>query len=212
MRGQIAWLARSFASASLFLILLSGPAAADQGAEAFAQSLTDQGFAILREGGEEGQKLERFHAFIVSQLDARKAALFTLGHYRRGASEGVLADFVSAFADYSTAVYETHLVDYSAATIRITGSLVNKPGDITVNAVATGANLREPLRIAFRITGASGTYKLVDVQVAGIWLSVEQRDQFASVLSQSNGNIAALTASLKERTNRLRAPRKLAGR
>ena len=48
-------------------------------------------------------------------------------------------------------------------------------------------------------------YKIVDVQVAGIWLSIEQRDQFASVLAQNNGDIASLTASLRDRATRLRA-------
>ena len=66
------------------------------------------------------------------------------------------------------------------------------------------SHIDEPLRIAFRLSGEAGAYKIVDVQVEGIWLSVEQRDQFASVLSQNRGDIASLTASLKDRTIRLR--------
>jgi phospholipid transport system substrate-binding protein len=64
--------------------------------------------------------------------------------------------------------------------------------------------LREPIRVAFRLAGA-GTYKIIDIQVEGIWLSVEQRDQFASILGQNNGNIGALTAILNERTKNMRA-------
>ena len=92
-----------------------------------------------------------------------------------------------------------------AALQRVTGDVANKPGDITVQTVAEGGPLREPLRIAFRLAAGNGGYKIVDVQVEGIWLSVEQRDQFASVLSQNQGDIASLTASLKDRTTRLRS-------
>jgi ABC-type transporter MlaC component len=70
--------------------------------------------------------------------------------------------------------------------------------------VAEGGGLREPLRIAFRLAGANGAYKIVDVQVAGIWLSVEQREQFASALSQNRGDIGSLTAQLRDRAARLR--------
>jgi phospholipid transport system substrate-binding protein len=137
-------------------------------------------------------------------MDARKTALFTLGPYRRSAPEGVVEPFVEAFTAYSTAIYGAHLVDYSAATLRVTGDVTNKPGDVTVMTLAEGAGLREPLRIAFRLAGAGPAYKIVDVQVEGIWLSVEQRDQFASVLAQTRGDIPSLTTSLKDRATRLR--------
>ena len=209
MRGFsiFSWGTQALAAAGLCLALhAAAPPAADDGARAFTQTLIDQGFAILRDArADEGARVRRFDDFIVQHMDARKTALFTLGNYRRGAADGVVEPFVAAFTDYSTAIYGAHLVDYSAATLRVTGDIANKPGDVTVTTLAEGGNLREPLRIAFRLAGDGGNYKIVDVQVAGIWLSVEQRDQFASVLSQTNGDIPSLTASLKDRTTRLRA-------
>lgn len=200
------WLAPAIAVLGLCVSLAATPASADNGARAFTQSLIDNGFAILRDAGaDEATRVRRFDDFIVRHMDARKTALFTLGHYRRGAPDGVVEPFVAAFADYSTAIYGAHLVDYSQATLRVTGATANKPGDITVMTLAEGGGLREPLRIAFRLgVAAGGAYKIVDVQVAGIWLSVEQRDQFASVLSQTNGDIPSLTASLRDRATRLR--------
>lgn len=213
MRGSLipswlalSWLTPAIAAVGLCLALGAGPVSADDGARAFTQSLIDRGFAILRDASvDEAARARRFDDFIVQHMDARKAALFTLGRYRRGAPDGVLEAFVAAFADYSTAIYGAHLVDYKEATLRVTGAIANKPGDITVTTLAEGGGLREPLRIAFRVAGAGGTYKLIDVQVAGIWLSIEQRDQFASVLAQNNGDIASLTASLRDRATRLRA-------
>jgi phospholipid transport system substrate-binding protein len=197
--AMVAALALTFAFAAT-------SASADDGARAFTQTLIDKGFTILRApGADKATRVRNFDAFIVGHMDARKTALFTLGHYRRGAPDGVVEPFVQAFTDYATAIYGAHLVDFASATLRVTGDTTNKPGDVTVMTLAEGGGLREPLRIAFRLTGAGGVYKIVDVQVAGIWLSVEQREQFASVLSQNRGDIGSLTASLKDRTARLRS-------
>ncbi len=208
MRGFAfpAWFAAMVAVFGLVLSLHAAPpAAADDGARAFTQTLIDKGFGILRDTRmDKAARVANFNAFIVGHMDARKTALFTLGNYRRGAPDGVVEPFVAAFTDYSTAIYGAHLVDFADASLRVTGDLTNKPGDVTVMTVAEGAGLREPLRIAFRLSGTGGAYKIIDVQVAGIWLSVEQRDQFASVLSQNRGDIAGLTASLKDRATRLR--------
>ncbi len=198
------FVAAAVAAIGLFFALSASPASADDGAQAFTQTMVDNGFAILRDTRmDKAARVTRFKAYIVGHMDTRKTALFTLGTYRRGAPESVVQPFIDAFAAYSTAIYGTHLVDFAGATVRVTGDTSNKPGDVTVMTVAEGGPLREPLRIAFRLSGEGGTYKIVDVQVAGIWLSVEQRDQFAAVLSQNRGDIAALTASLKDRTIRL---------
>jgi phospholipid transport system substrate-binding protein len=188
------------------VLTFAAPASSDDGARAYTQKMIDNGFAILRDTRmDKATRVNRFTAYIVEHMDARKTALFTLGNYRRGAPDGVVEPFVAAFTAYSTAIYGAHLVDYSGATVRVTGDVTNKPGDVTVATVAEGGQLREPLRIAFRLVSDGGAYKIIDVQVAGIWLSVEQREQFASALSQNRGDIAALTASLKDRTTRLRS-------
>ena len=208
MRGShlTSWLAAAIAAVGFCFAFAPTPVSADEGARAFTQTLIDQGFAILRDtGADKATRVRRFDDFIGGHLDTRKTALFTLGQYRRGAPEGVVEPFVAAFTDYSTAIYGTHLVDFSQANLRVTGETTNKPGDITVMTLAEGGGLREPLRIAFRLSGVGGAYKIVDVQVEGIWLSVEQRDQFASVLAQNNGDIASLTASIRERATHLRS-------
>jgi phospholipid transport system substrate-binding protein len=208
MRGLrfASWVAAAVAAIGLALALHTAPpASADDGARAFTQTLIDRGFTILRDTRmDKAGRVANFNAFIVQHMDARKTALFTLGNYRRGAPDGVVEPFVEAFTDYSTAIYGAHLVDFADATLRVTGEIANKPGDVTVMTLAEGARLREPLRIAFRLNGVGHAYKIVDVQVEGIWLSVEQRSQFASTLGQTKGDLASLTASLRDRTARLR--------
>lgn len=184
---------------------LSQPAAAaNPDAERFTQGLIDRGFAILRDksGGDAARKA-RFHEFVLQNVDADKTALFTLGQYRRGASQTDLASFMTAFRDYATAVYEARLEERQAVQLKVVGSVENKPGDVTVTSEAE-TNSGEPVKIGFRLMGSNGSYKVVDVQAAGIWLSIEQRDQFSTFLSKNNGDVKALTANLVQQTARVR--------
>lgn len=175
------------------------PAQAGPDAERFAQRVINEGLAILRDT-QSAERRARFHNFILQHLDTRKPALFALGNYRRGAAPQVLERYGAAFTEYSTILYESRLDDYKDTTLTISGSTDNKPNDVTVTAKATGPNLREPVNVAFRLLGADGSYKLVDVQVVGIWLSVELRDEFAAILGRNGGDIDALTAILIDRT------------
>jgi phospholipid transport system substrate-binding protein len=183
--------------------------AADKAAESYAQGLIDRGFALLKDNsGGDAARRARFHAFVLQNVDAEKTALFTLGQYRRGAGEDVLRPFVDAFREYATAVYESRLEERQAQELKVVGSVENKAGDVTVNAEAKDANAAEPVRIGLRLLGSGGNYKVVDVQAAGIWLSIEQRDQFATFLSKNNGDIKVLTAHLIEQTKQVRAGKK----
>jgi phospholipid transport system substrate-binding protein len=196
--------------AGFVLLALSAATAvvAAEDAETWAKRTIDQGFAILRDdrGGNTARRA-RFHAFIVDHVEARKSAMFALGVYRKGADPAALEEYAAVFTDYSIEIYESRLETYKNATLTVTGSIENKPGDITVNTRGESPNFREPVRIAFRLQAGSGTYKIMDVQVEGIWLSIELRDEFAALLNTNHGDIRGLARTLVTRTNNLRAGR-----
>lgn len=199
--GRRAFLAVLVVSASWMSV---APANASPDAEAFAQRLIDQGVGILRNTSDPARRT-KFRDFITQYADARKTALFTLGNYRRDASEADLEDFVKAFTAYATAVYESRLDQYKGQTLKVVGSIDNKPTDVTVNMIVVDPNARNPLRVAFRLLGGNNAYRFVDIQVEGIWLSVDQREQFAAFLSKNNGNIPKLTAHLTNQAQQIMA-------
>jgi phospholipid transport system substrate-binding protein len=196
----------TFTVLAFAIALTAQPAAAGADAEKFMQSLIDRGFSILRDNsaGDAARK-SRFHDFVVQNVDAEKTALFALGQYRRGASSEDLATYVTAFRDYITAIYETRLEERQTQDLRVVGSIENKPGDVTVSAEAKDPSSPNPVKIAFRLLGSNGNYKVVDVQVSGIWISIDQRDQFTTFLSKGNGDVKALTADLTRRAGVIRA-------
>lgn len=197
--GRRAFLAVLVVAASWMSI---GPANAGQDAEAFAQRLIDQGVGILRNTNDPARRA-KFRDFITQYADARKTALFTLGNYRRGASDADIENFVQAFTAYATAVYESRLDQYKGQTLKVVGSIDNKANDVTVNMIVVDPNATNPLRVAFRLLGGNNAYRFVDIQVEGIWLSIDQREQFAAFLSKNNGNIPRLTAHLQTQAQQI---------
>ena len=204
--GALSIVRRAFLAGFIGLMALAsaGPAFADKDAETFAQGLIDKGVGILRNTSDPARRA-KFRDFMLAYADARKTALFTLGNYRRSASPADIEAFVKAFTDYATAVYESRLDRYKGQTLKVVGSVENRPGDITVNMIVVDPGAPNPLRVAFRLEGGNSNYKFFDVQVEGIWLSLSQRDDFAAFLSKNNGNVPALTAHLSSQTQQLMA-------
>ena len=131
----------------------------------------------------------------------KRIADFTLGQYRRSASPADLAAFDAAFQNYATAVYQSYFSKYAGQTLKVTGSQARSADDFIVSTQLIDPNDRsgqQPLEVDFRVRTDTGKPVVVDFSVSGIWLALEERDQFTSFLGQNNGNINALIADLTE--------------
>lgn len=186
----------------LFSVVTAAATVAGPDAEAFTQRLIDQGVQILRNTADPGRKA-KFRDFITQYADVRKTARFTLGNYARTAAPADVDVFVEAFKDYAVAIYETQLDKYKGESLKVVGSVDNKPGDYIVKTVVQGGSGSDAMRIDFRMSGGNGAYKFYDISVEGAWLGISQQEQFKSFLEQNRGSVPALTADLKARTQRI---------
>lgn len=191
----------ALALAVVFMAANAGPAAALPDPAVFTQDLIDQGVGILKNNPAGPARNAKFKSFLLQYADAKRTALFTLGQYRRGANQADMDAFQNAFVEYVTAVYESRLAQYSGESLKVTGKVAGSSADVVVNAiVVSGSGGSDPLKVAFRLSPDGSAYKFIDIQVAGIWLAVEQRDQFTAFLSQNGGSIPKLTEDLKGKT------------
>ncbi|MBU6156639.1 MAG: ABC transporter substrate-binding protein [Alphaproteobacteria bacterium] len=186
----------------LVSVVTASATVAGPDAEAFTQRLIDQGVQILRNTADPGRKV-KFREFITQYADVRKTARFTLGNYARTAAPADVDTFVEAFKDYAVAIYETQLDKYKGESLKVVGSVDNKPGDYIVKTVVQGGSGSDAMRIDFRMSGGNGAYKFYDISVEGAWLGISQQEQFKSFLEQNRGSVPALTADLKARTQRI---------
>jgi len=185
-----------------FLIAGSATASAPAPAEALVQANVQVGLALLNNHTESAdQKREQFERFILGLTDMKRIANFTLGQYKRTASQQDQDAFAAAFQNYAVAVYQSYFSKYSGQTLRVTGSQQRSPGDTIVTTQMIDPNDKsgqQPLEVDFRVLSDGGRFVVIDFSVSGIWLALEERDQFSSFLGQNNGNIATLISHLRE--------------
>ena len=199
--GMVLALAASVAAAA--------PAQAAKPAEHFVQTNVDKGMTILGDKAiSDAKRREQFRTFLIGLADLRRTATFTLGAARRTAKPADINAFVDAFRDYAIAIYQARLSAYSGQTLKVTGSTERAPGDFVVSTVLVdphGPSDKQPIQIDFRVDSDHGAFKVLDVSVVGVWLAIEERDQFTAFLSQHNNSVPALTHHLKELTAKIEA-------
>jgi phospholipid transport system substrate-binding protein len=147
------------------------------------------------------QREQQFEVFLLNITDMKRIAMFTLGQYRRGASQADQDAFAAAFQNYATAVYQSYFAKYSGQTLKVTGSTERSPTDFVVATQLIDpkdSSSQPPLEVDFRVRTDAGKPVVVDFSVSGIWLALEERDQFVSFLGQNGGNIRTLITHLSD--------------
>ena len=199
------------AALSLVLVLAAAfaaaPARASTPAEQFVQINIEKGMHILNNKKlSDSARRTGFRDLLLGLTDIRRTALFTLGAARRTAHPHDIDAFVDAFKNYALAVYQSRLSAYSGQTLNVTGSTERAPGDYVVTSVLVDPNAssdKQPIQVDFRVDKNKGGFKVLDVSVVGVWLAIEERDQFTAFLAQHNDSVPALTKHLNELTVKL---------
>jgi len=178
----------------------AGPAAAATVAESFVDENIRKGLDILRDKKlTTAQRRDQFETLLLGLVDVRRIGLFTLGQYRRTAPPEDVEAFLNAFKNYATAAYQSYFAKYTNQTLKVTGSTQRTPTDFIVQTLLSDPNSnQQPAEVDFRVRTDTGKPVLVDVAYQGIWLSLEERDQFVAFLGQNNGNVRTLIAHLSE--------------
>ena len=189
-------------------LMTAKPAAAANVAEAFVGDNIHKGLEILNNKKlSTVQRRDQFETFLLGLVDVRRIGLFTLGQYRRTAPPEDVEAFVGAFKNYAVAAYQSYFAKYSGQTLKVTGSTERSPTDFIVATQLLDPNSNQPpLEVDFRVRTDTGKPVLVDVSVSGIWLSLEERDQFVAFLGQNNGNVRTLIAHLSDMAVNLGKP------
>jgi ABC-type transporter MlaC component len=115
--------------------------------EGFVQASIDKGYSILDNKGISAEERERqFRGFLLSIIDTKRVAIFTLGGYARNASEGDLNAFLTAYDDFAAAMYQGYFNWYTGQRLRVANSVARSADDVVVYADVISPNGRESKR------------------------------------------------------------------
>jgi phospholipid transport system substrate-binding protein len=179
----------------LVTLSLSNDAYADAGTN-FVNRVAGQVLAIVGSSASDAQKAGRFAAVLSANADLRRIATFALGKYNRKVRGAQRAQYQSLVRRFIMNVYFTRLNEFSRGTtgkVTVTGSKVRSK-DIIVSSNIVFANGRT-IPVKWRLTKG---VRLFDLSVSGIWLALEQRSVFVSIISRNNGDVKPLLDHLRK--------------
>lgn len=183
--------------------------ARDQGAEQYVQVQAQRVLQVLSDNSmSTTDKIRTFRGVVDQIADVPRITRFVLGKYARIATPAQRQQFDALFRTYAQDVYETRLNQYHGETIKVVGSIVRNPGDVIVNSTVGGGKLDKPEHVGWRVINAGAGWKIVDVEVSGVWLAITQQQDFVSTIDNAHGDVGVLIAQLQNDVKRHEAERR----
>lgn len=183
---------------SAFFLSLS-PVMAEKSpeAEAFVVDVSNRVIDILSYSSTT-EKEDAFRKLLNEKANLKRIAAFTLGKYRRQLSPAELKEFQSLFESMITKVYANRLGTYDDQQIIVLGS-EKKKKDYLVETELRFKDGSDPIAIVWRLRQEKdGRITLFDLRVLGIWMALEQRETFLSILKNNNEDFDVLLDNLRQ--------------
>ena len=150
---------------------------------------------------------QQFHVIFVDHFDVPAIGKFVLGRYGRSATPEQLDAYQQVFQDYVVGTYNTRLTSYAGQTLDVIGSTPGEEGRTIVksriNQPAAGT---PPIQVDWVVTGAEGSYKIIDVVIGGVSMALTQRSEFGSVIQSGGGTVDALITRLRDQVAAVNEP------
>lgn len=161
------------------LVSCAGEAFASPEAEAHVESIID-GLSHVDESNEAD--------FVIDQVDIPRLSKFVLGKYVRTEKPEDLAQFEHRLDAYLRDFLKSRSMELSNAAVEILYSTDRSDTDSIVTTRVSSPT-RSPMLMRWRVLFRDGDWKVVDVEVHGLWLAIEQRAQIAEIMSRDNAAI-----------------------
>lgn len=193
-------LAMSFAATASMLLVLPATAAegdADGLVKKIAADVIDGAKSDKAiQGGDVSKIIALVDAKVMPHVNFEAMTRSAVGPKWREATAEQKTKLQTEFKTLLVRVYAGALTQIKDQTVEVTRTqAVPNSTQVVVQSEVRGKG--EPIKLDYRLDKGEGGWKIIDVNVGGIWLVTSYRSQFAQELG--NGGIDALIAKLAER-------------
>ena len=161
-------------------------------AEQYVTSVGSSVIKLANSGGGKAALRQRFSSLISQNSNVRSVGLVALGPYRKDLPPGMAAEFVKLVAFYMAAFFVYYIDEFQGSNIEIDSS--SKQGNMTLVNSSVRFKNGSTSQVRWRIIGSG---QVGDINVRGVWLSLQLKKRFTDVLKRSKGDFKELFAELK---------------
>lgn len=174
----------------------SAPAHAALDAEAYVSGIADEVMALANSGQKGTALRARFVELLNRHINLRSIATYALGTYAPKLPANKKDEFYKLVSNYSAALFVYYVDDFRGTDLEIMSNAKQGKFITILSAIKRRSGGREQVR--WRLLPADGSFRVSDVNLKGIWLTISMKDRFNKVLKQSKGDFEALFAELRE--------------
>ncbi len=170
----------------------------EEGSKAFIDGMAQQAIDFL---GDQNltmdQRKAQFRNLLNNSFDMDTIGRFALGRYWREATDGQRKEYLKLFHQMVIEVYSQRFSEYKGQKVEVRSAREDGETDAIVASYIVPADSGSEIQVDWRVRHEGGKYKIVDVIVEGVSMSVTQRSDFASVIQRGGGQIDVLLAHLR---------------
>jgi phospholipid transport system substrate-binding protein len=161
----------------------------------FIQTLTGDGFAVIKSGNRAGAKA-KFRAMLAENVAVDQISDRLIRRWLPTITPAQKAAYKAALPGYVVGTYADRLFEYQNASVKVERSVPTAGGaaDVYSQVIVPG---RQPIPAVWSVTPVNGKYKLLNLRVAGINVAMAQAADFDSVIQRQGFD--ALIAKMKAR-------------
>ena len=190
---------RRFAALLFGLALTNGVlpvSAAVDPAEGYVGKIADDVMSLANSGANGSELRSRFISLLNQYVNLRSIANVALGRYRNILPPGEKDEFYTLFGNYAAVLFVNHVDDFKGSGLKIISTSKEDKFITIVSEIEGNGGGRELVK--WRLIVADGGYKISDINVKGVWLTIATKKRFNDVLNRSKGDFGALFAELRE--------------
>ena len=168
-------------------------------ASQFIEGLADKAIgALTEENVPRDKRIGRFRELLKEHFAVATIGRWVLGRYWNRASEAEREEYLELFEDLIVVSYVDRFTTYSGESLKVDKSVPATGNDLLVVTSITRPDATESVEVSWRVREHGGSFKIVDVIVAGVSMGQTQRSEFASVIRRNGGTIRGLLDKLRE--------------
>jgi len=133
---------------------------------------------------------------LMGKINVEAIAHFVLGRHANELSEQERADFTNAFRHYLSDAIRRQASQYTSAKVDIVGSFDRNARDSVVQSIVSD-KAGNTATVSWRLAKRGDSWQVIDLQVEGLWLSIELRSQVSAILGNPGTTIADAIAALE---------------
>jgi phospholipid transport system substrate-binding protein len=176
--------------------LPAGLAGATTASEKYVESIAQDVLALANSGVRGNSLRSRFVSLLQRHSDIRSIAMFSLGNYQKELPSALRSRYFDLVVRYTAGLFAYYVDDFAGSGFDIKSSKSQGKAIIVDSAIRYQGGTSSPVK--WRVVNVGSGFRVNDVNVRGIWLSLQMRDKFTSVLKQNKGDFGALLDYLRK--------------